>query len=97
MKDFGWLQDLLQNFGAGALVTFVFWKVVDKWAGQFLDAEKAQASSVAGLADAVKDAQTDQREVLIAVRVLGREIETQKEYLVEIEDAMRKADIRVAE
>ena len=95
MDDWVWLQRLLENFGSGTLVAFVVWKVVDKWAGQFLEAQKAQANAMASLAEAVKNAQTDQREVLIAVRVLARQIEEQKEYLVGIEREIKRADGRV--
>ena len=69
-------------------MALVVWKIVDKWAGQFLDAQKAQANAMGSLASAVKDGQTDQREVLIAVRVLARQMEENRQYLMAIEQAM---------
>jgi hypothetical protein len=92
ISDWSWVGRLLENFGAGGLVAFVVWKIVDKWAGQFLDAQRVQANAMASLADAVKNAQADQREVLIAVRVLAREIEEQKAFLIGIEQELRKTD-----
>jgi hypothetical protein len=93
--DWNWVGRLLENFGASSLVAFVVWKIVDKWAGQFLEAQRGQANAMASLADAVKNAQTDQREVLIAVRVLARQIEEQKTFLMGIEGELRKRDDRL--
>jgi len=45
---------------------------------------------MAQLATAVKDGQSDQREVLMAVRLLADRIDTQKGYLMQIEENCRK-------
>ena len=63
--DWAWLQKLTENFGAAGLIAFVVWKIVDKWAGQFLAAQNAQAQATAALGAAVREGQVDQREILI--------------------------------
>ena len=85
------LGQLVMNFGAAGLIAWVFYRLVDKWAEKFLQAQAGQTSamveqahSMAALAAAVREGQTDQRDVLIAVRALARQMEEQKNYLVEI-------------
>jgi hypothetical protein len=98
MNDLGWVK-LAADFGiTGVMVVglLLFYRLADKYAGLFLEAQKGQsaamgeqATAMASLATAVKDGQSDQREVLIAVRVLAERIDTQKQYLAGIEKSCR--------
>jgi len=88
---------LAQSFGETGLVLFIVYRLVNRWAGAFLGAQTqqaqammAQATSIGSLAATVQNGQADQREVLIAVRVLAEKIETHKDYLKSIERAVKK-------
>jgi len=93
MSELAWFQRFVENFGATGLIAWVFYKLVDKWADRFWKAQtaqteamEAQAHGMAQLAGSVVQGQTDQRDTLIAVRVLARQVEEHKSYLVEISD-----------
>jgi hypothetical protein len=95
-QQWQWVFKLLDLGGMG-LCCFLLWRLLDKWAGKFLEVQmgqtgamSAQATAMAQLATAVKDGQSDQREVLMAVRLLADRIDTQKGYLMQIEENCRK-------
>lgn len=56
----------------------VIWKLLDRWAGPFLDAALKQAAAMGELAAAVKEGQGDARETVLAVRVLAVKIDQMK-------------------
>lgn len=102
VSEMSWAGKLAADFGTlGALIVamVIFCRLLDKWAGKFLDAQQAQtvamtqqavatskqADATVTLAATVREGQSDQREVLIAVRVLADRIEQQKRYLEQIE------------
>ena len=97
MNDFAWAGKMLDLGGLG-IACFLMWKLFDKWAALFLAAQgdqtKAmieQATATASLAGAVKDGQADQREILMAVRLLADRIESQKTFLIAIDERQRSA------
>jgi hypothetical protein len=65
MNDWTWAGKLVTEFGVLGLMVFgmvIFYRLADKWAGKFLDAQTGQtkaiteqAAAVTGLATAVKD------------------------------------------
>jgi len=80
-----------------AIAAILLYRLLDKWGASFLEASRAQTSAMAdqasatgALAAAVKEGQQDQREVLMAVRVLADRIERQGEYLASIDAEMRR-------
>jgi hypothetical protein len=84
-------QRIGENLGSTAMALAVAWRLVNKWAGQFLllqrqqaESGERQAAAIAALAGAVGATREDQREVLIAVRVLAEKMDRQKESLAEI-------------
>ena len=84
------------DLGGLGIACFLMWKLFDKWAGLFLAAQgdqtKAmaeQATATAALAGAVKDGQADQREILMAVRLLADRIDSQKQFLMAIDERQR--------
>ena len=87
--EFQWIGRAVENFGAAGLLAWLLWRIVDKWAGQFLSAQQSQANAMGSLAQAVREGQTDQREILIAVGVIGRRIEEQREYLIAIDQNLQ--------
>ena len=96
MSEYAWAGKMLDLGGLG-IACFLMWKLFDKWAALFLNAQTGQAKALtdqamatAALATAVRDGQADQREILIAVRVLADRIDTQKEYLQGIEKSCRE-------
>jgi hypothetical protein len=62
------------GFGICCLMMGLIYKLVDKWAGEFLAAHKQQASAMTTMAESVKQSMTDSREILIAVRVQSQQI-----------------------
>ena len=92
------LWKVLSSFGETGLVLFIIYRLVSKWASAFLNAQtdqaKAmaqQASAIVTLATSVQASQADQRDVVIAVRVLAEKIEQQSKSLRLIEEGMREA------
>ena len=80
-----------------ALACFLMWRLMDKWAGRFLDAQTGQTTAMtqqavatAALATAVQEGQVDQREILLAVRMLADRIDQQKTYLIAIDERQRR-------
>lgn len=96
MTDWTWVGKIVGDFGvAGVMLValVLLYRLADKWAALFLEAQKSQAAAMASLAMAVKEGQSDQREVLIAVRVLADRIEAQKGYLEAIERNCREKGV----
>lgn len=98
-NELGWVKIAAEAGMTGVMVVglILFYRLADKYAGLFLGAQQTQsaamaeqASAMAALATSVKDGQADQREILIAVRVLAERIDTQKEYLQGIEKTCRE-------
>ena len=77
---------MIENLGSTGLLLLFGWKFLDRWAGKFLQAQQQSAAAMTSLADAVREGQTDQREVLLAVRVQSRKIEEMKNYLVQLDE-----------
>ena len=88
---------MLGDYGAMGLCCLLLWTLLDKWAGKFLDAQVkqteamvAQSGAITALAASVREGQEDGREVLMAVRVLADRIDTQRDYLMRIDDQLRE-------
>jgi hypothetical protein len=91
----------VQQFGSTALLCWLLWKLADKWLGEFLKASKeqtvamvTQAAAVTQLAATVQAGQTDQHEVLLAVRVQSRSIRDMKEMLEKLVEGQNGANAR---
>jgi hypothetical protein len=101
VNDFSWGASAKLVTDAGVLGVVVvgmwlFYRLADKWAALFLAAQQGQATAtaqqaaaMASLATTVEKGQSDQREILIAVRVLADRIDAQKGYLEEIEKQVK--------
>lgn len=99
-SEFGWAEKLLADFGVMGVMVFglvLLCRLADKWAAKFLDAQigqtaamTSQAAAMTSLASVVREGQSDQREVLIAVRVLADRINSHKDYLEAIERTCRE-------
>ena len=75
----------------------LFYRLLDKYGAAFLAAQQAQATAMteqaggmASLAAAIREGQSDQKEVLYAVRLLADRLEQQKEYLVSLDANCRQ-------
>jgi hypothetical protein len=87
---------IIESLGSSGLLIFVVWRLLDKWAARFLDAQKLQADAMGALALAVKEtagaavtAAEAQRELLMAVRVLSAKQDETKEWLKELLSTQR--------
>jgi hypothetical protein len=76
----------VEKLGTTGLIIWVMWKLVDRWAGRFLEVQSKQAEAMGALADAVRGGQGEQRELLIAVRVLATKVDETKEWVKELSD-----------
>ena len=88
--EYGLAARILENLGSAGLLIWVVWKLVDRWAGKFLEVQSAQAKAMGDLAGAVRDSLGDQRELLIAVRVLATKVEEQKQWLKELGETLKR-------
>jgi hypothetical protein len=98
LGDMTFVARLASEFGAvglAVLAAVLLYRLVDKWAERFLGVQREQsaamseqAAAISGLANVVREGQTDQREVLIAVRVMSDRIERHGKYLETIDTAI---------
>lgn len=103
VTDLAWAVKAASDLGVVGILMVALvmaYRLINKWGGEFLAASTAQtkamadqASAVANLASVVKDGQTDQREVLIAVRVQSAAMEEMKGYLRELNDRLVAKEI----
>lgn len=77
----------VETLGTTGLIIFVIWKLVDRWAGRFLEVQDRQASAMGELAAAVRDGQGEQRELLLAVRVLAQKVDETKQWVRELHES----------
>lgn len=93
MGEYLELIKAVANLGTTGLLILVAWRLLDKWAGKFLAAQEAQAKAMSDLAGAVKEGQGEQREVLLAVRVLASKVDEVRDSikdLVEVGNATER-------
>lgn len=83
--DLELMEKLVSNLGSTGLVIFFGWKLVDRWAGRFLEAQKeqsaamkTQAAAMGELAESVKDGQGEQHEILLAIRAQASKMDELK-------------------
>lgn len=88
--DLSAVQRLIESLGMTGLVVVVVWKLVDRWAGRFLAVQDKQASAMGELASAVRDNQDEQREVVMAVRVLAGKVDETKGWVKELGEFIRE-------
>lgn len=86
MNDPSWgiIPRIIESMGAAGLLIFVLYRLMDKWAGKFLDALVAQATAMTDLAASVKESGDAGKEVLLALRVLSSKQEETKEWVKEM-------------
>lgn len=101
MTEYSLAIKIVEGLGTTGLIIFVVWKLVDRWAGQFLGAQKEQttamcdqAKAMAALASAVGAGQGEQRELLIAVRVLAGKVDETKAWVKELSEYMTGCSAR---
>ena len=100
MGDWTWAGKLASDFVVlGVMVCFgiLLYRLVDKWAAKFLDAHvgqataiAAQATSMTALVELVKEGQTTQSDMLVAMGVMADRIERQRGYLEAIDKNCRE-------
>lgn len=84
MNDWGIVSRVIENIGTSGLLMLLIYKLTDRWAGKFLEAQTSQATAVTDLANAIKTSVGDQRELLLAVRVLATKQEETKLWVEEL-------------
>jgi len=77
------------NLGVAGLLVFVGWRIVDKWAGKFLEAQVEQGTAMQRLAAAVETGQGEQREALLALRVVASQQQELKDWMRELDEHVR--------
>lgn len=91
-----WLRDFLEalkalgSIGVGGLIIWLLYKLVDRWAPQFLAAHQQQAKAMTDLAGAVREGREEQRDLVMAVRALAAKIDQQTEHIDELETRVRE-------
>jgi hypothetical protein len=84
MNEYPLLVKAIENLGTAGFIILALWRLTDRWAAKFLGAQMAQAQAMQSLADAVKESQNDQQEVLVAMRVMARTLDEVKGWVREI-------------
>jgi hypothetical protein len=92
----GILGRVAENIGCFAFFVLLLWKLLDKWAARFLGAQELQASAMTALASAVKDSTGEQREVLLALRVLATKQDEALQWTKEIAANYARMEMRSA-
>jgi hypothetical protein len=80
---------LISSLGVPGLVTFLIYRLLDKWAAKFLEIHDRQATAITDLAGAVKAQQSGQNDVLLAVRVLSGKVEESVGWVKEISEHIK--------
>lgn len=83
-EEYSIVLKIIQGLGVPGLVTYVIYRLLDKYLGRFLSATEMQANAIQELAAAVKESASDQREVVMAVRVLTSKVEESMGWMKEI-------------
>ncbi len=83
---------IISTLGVPGLALFLLYKLVDKYgarlvehAGRFVDASIRQAQATENLIAAVRESSNDQRDVLLAIRAMSREMSEVKGWVREID------------
>ena len=79
MTEYSLLAKIVESLGTPGLIIFVGWKLVDRWAGRFLEVQNKQAVAMGDLAAGVRGGQGEQRELLLAVRVRATKLDATKQ------------------
>ncbi|MDE2097840.1 MAG: hypothetical protein KGL39_11375 [Patescibacteria group bacterium] len=82
--DWSIVGKVVENIGVSGLWVILIYRLANIWAARFLDAQKEQAHAMSELASAVKDSMGDQREVLLAVRVLATKQDETRMWIQEL-------------
>lgn len=95
MMEYTLLGKIIETLGTTGLIVWVIWKLVDRWAGKFLDVQikqatamGAQAVSLGALAEGVRQGQGEDRELLIAVRVLATKVDETKAWVKQLNEVV---------
>ncbi len=86
MNEYSLTAKIVESLGITGLIILVIWKLVDRWAGKFLEVQMLQAKAMGDLAASVREGQHDQGEILLAVRVLATKIDETKQWVKELRD-----------
>lgn len=89
MEELSFLTKTLSELGTTGLVLVVAWRLLDKWGGALVSAQNKQAVAMTDLASAVQNSQGEQREVLIAMRVLATKVDETKAWVKELNGLIR--------
>ncbi len=89
--------EVFKSLGVTGLIVLAAWKfgtalleMLKSWAPQFLKASQDQAAAMAALAQAVRDGQGEQREVLLAVRVMATKVDEMRGTVETLDRHIRK-------
>jgi hypothetical protein len=85
------LLKLLNGLGVPGLITFLVYKLFNSWiekllelGGRYLEVNRTQATAFAEMAIAVKESRDEQKDVILAVRVLTAKFDENTGWLREM-------------
>ena len=94
MNDYSTIAKLLENMGTTGLIIWTIWKLVDRWAGKFLDVQTKQATAMGDLAAAVRESTGEQKELLLAMRVQSTKLDEVKGWMRDLDEHIRKGSCK---
>ena len=96
MDDF--MLKLFAQLGVPGLITFLAYKLLDRWVakflelgGAYLEVNRMQATSFAEMATAVKESRDEQKDVILAVRVLTAKFDENTGWLREMNQRLQSS------
>jgi hypothetical protein len=91
--EYSLLLRVVENLGVAGLLLFVVYKLADRWAGKFLTSFTEQSKvivtqtgALVDLATAVRESHSEQRDLVLAVRVLATKVEATRGWVREISE-----------
>lgn len=98
-SEFSLIGRIIADLGVTGLLVLVLWKLGAQamktgggWAGKFLEVATKQAGAMGELASAVKEETGEQREVVLAVRVLGQKVDEMRGWVRELDAHIREGN-----
>jgi urease accessory protein UreH len=88
VTEYSLIGEIVKTLSLAGLVVWVVYRLVDKWAGKFLEAQMEQATAMGKLAGAVETAQGRQDELSLSMRVLASKVDEVREWIRNIQDRL---------
>lgn len=84
------------SLGLAGLMIYLGYRLFDRWAGKFLEAQMEQGKAMQRLAAAVEGGQGEQHDLVLALRVVASQQTELKDWIRELDEHVRNGGGRQA-